>query len=101
MSPRFPRRCPDPLSADVSCRLVSSSSSKSSRLDSEGCGIARIGLDKPTELPRGAMDDCRRGEDPRAVFIGDRDRGGGRCMRLLRSIAVEVVMLGIEPLDGR
>jgi hypothetical protein len=55
-----------------------------------------MGLDTPIELPLGAMDDCRRGEDPRAVFFGDRDRGGGRCVRLLRSIWC-VVSSGIEP----
>jgi hypothetical protein len=49
------------------------------------------------ELPRGAMDDCRRGEDPSAVFFGDRDRGGGRSVRLLRSIWCAVVRSGIEP----
>lgn len=43
------------------------------------------------------MDVCRRGEDPSAVFTGDRDRGGGRCVRLLRRIAAEVVMAGMEP----
>lgn len=56
-----------------------------------------MGLDRPIELPRGAMDDCRRGEDPRAVFIGDRDFGGGRWVRLLRMIAADVVIAGIEP----
>jgi hypothetical protein len=97
MSLRFPRRCPEPLSADVSCRLSSSSSSKSSLLATAGCELARIGLERPIELPRGTMDDCRRGEDPSAVFIGDRDFGGGRRVRSLRRIAADVVMAGIEP----
>jgi hypothetical protein len=45
------------------------------------------------------MDDCLRGDDPSAVFFGERDRGGGRCVRLLRSIWCEVVRSGIEPSD--
>lgn len=56
-----------------------------------------MGLDAPIELPRGAMDDWRRGDDPMAVFMGDRERGGGRCVRLLRRIAADVVMFGMEP----
>lgn len=31
------------------------------------------------------MDDWRRGEEPREVFIGERAFGGGRCVRALRS----------------
>jgi hypothetical protein len=43
------------------------------------------------------MDDCLRGEDPRFVFLGDRDRGGGRFVRLLRKIWWDVTRSGIEP----
>jgi hypothetical protein len=43
------------------------------------------------------MEDCRRGEDPSAVFLGDRDRGGGRYVRLLRKIWWDVVRSGMEP----
>jgi hypothetical protein len=43
------------------------------------------------------MDDWRRGEEPRAVFMGDRDFGGGNRVRSLRKIAVDVVMAGMEP----
>ena len=56
-----------------------------------------MGLDGGGELPLGAIEDCRRGEDPRLVFLGDRDRGGGRSVRLLRKIWWEVVSSGIEP----
>jgi hypothetical protein len=47
------------------------------------------------ELPRGAIEDCRRGEEPSAVFLGDRDRGGGSSVRLLRRIWCEVVRSGM------
>ena len=63
-----------------------------------GCELARAGLEGATELPRGAMDDCRRGEDPSAVFLGDRDRGGGKCVRLLRKIWWDVARSGMEPM---
>jgi hypothetical protein len=59
--------------------------------------VARGGLDVGTELALGAMDDCLRGEDPSVVFIGDRDRGGGKCVRVLRRIWADVVMPGMEP----
>lgn len=49
------------------------------------------------ETPLGAMDDCLRGEDPSVVFIGDRDRGGGKWVRVLRRMCAEVVMPGMEP----
>jgi hypothetical protein len=62
-----------------------------------GWEVARAGLEAPIELPLGAMEDCRRGDEPSAVFLGDRDRGGGRWVRLLRNIWWEVVMSGIEP----
>jgi hypothetical protein len=50
-----------------------------------------------TDCARGPTEVWRRGEDPRAVFIGERDRGGGRVVRLLRRMCVEVVRPGIEP----
>jgi hypothetical protein len=43
------------------------------------------------------MDDCLRGEDSRFVFLGDRDRGGGRFVRLLRRIWWDVMRSGMEP----
>jgi hypothetical protein len=51
----------------------------------------------PIELPLGAIEDCRRGEDPSAVFFGDWDRGGGRCVRLFLRIWCAVVRSGMEP----
>jgi hypothetical protein len=61
-----------------------------------GCEESRTGLDGGREL-LGAMDDCLRGEDPRFVFLGDRDRGGGRFVRLLRKIWWDVMRSGMEP----
>lgn len=63
-----------------------------------GCDVARTGLEASMELARGAMEDCRRGEEPSAVFFGDRERGGGRCVRLLRRMWAEVVRSGMEPM---
>ena len=42
------------------------------------------------------MDDCLRGEEPRFVFLGDRDRGGGRFVRLFRRIWWDVMRSGME-----
>jgi hypothetical protein len=95
-SERFPRRWPEPLSAGVSWRLESSCS-KSNRRATAGFDVSRGGLDEGTEAALGAMDDCLRGEDPSAVFIGDRDRGGGKCVRVLRRMCADVVMPGMEP----
>lgn len=54
-----------------------------------------MGLDPSVAL--GPMDDCLRGEDPRAVLIGDRAFGGGRCVRALRSSGLAVTRSWIVP----
>lgn len=43
------------------------------------------------------MDDCRRGEDPRVVFMGERAFGGGRCVLALRINLADVARSGMEP----
>lgn len=89
-----PRLVPDPLNGGVSCKL--SSCSKSNRRFTAGWEYEKAGLVRFLDA-RGRIADCLRGDEPRAVFIGDRDRGGGRLGLFDRSRWWPGVRSGISP----
>lgn len=94
-SNRFVRRVPNPLRTEVFCRLGAFCSK--SRRRAIGCAESRVWLDGRKEFPFGAMEDCRRGEFSKLVFLADRNWEGGRTVRLLRKIWQDVVSPGMEP----